>query len=136
MACPCRDQPPPRAPRSARRGGAGRPWSAEHTQFDARRMTFSHARPTTALRTIAREGGRMTVLNINPLAVIVATIVPMVLGFLWYGPLFGNTWMAARGVTREQMGDVNAGQAYGLTTVLALVTAIAMAMVLSAASAQ
>jgi hypothetical protein len=78
----------------------------------------------------------MTVLNINPLAVIVATIVPMLLGFLWYGPLFGNTWMAARGITREQMGNVNAGQAYGLTTVLALVTAIAMAMVVSAASAQ
>ena len=77
----------------------------------------------------------MSVLNINPLAVVLATIVPMVLGFLWYGPLFGNLWMTARGVTREQMADVNVGQAYGMTTALALVTAIAMAMVLSAASA-
>jgi hypothetical protein len=38
----------------------------------------------------------MTVLNINPLAVLIATIVPMLLGFLWYGPVFGNAWMAAR----------------------------------------
>jgi hypothetical protein len=78
----------------------------------------------------------MTMLNINPLAIVVATIVPMVLGFLWYGPLFGNTWMAARGITREQMGSVNAGQAYGLTTVFALVTAVAMALVISAAATQ
>jgi hypothetical protein len=34
------------------------------------------------------------------------------------------------------MGSVNAGQAYGLTTVLALVAAVAMAMVLSAAATQ
>ena len=78
----------------------------------------------------------MALFNINPLAVAIATIVPMVLGFLWYGPLFGNTWMAARGITREQMGSVNVGQAYGLTTVLALVTAIAMALVVSAAATQ
>lgn len=78
----------------------------------------------------------MSFLDINPIGVVLATVVPMVLGFLWYGPLFGNTWMAARGITREQMGEVNVGQAYGLTTALALVTAIAMAMVLSAASAQ
>ena len=78
----------------------------------------------------------MNVLNINPAAVVIAAIVPMVLGFLWYGPLFGNLWMTTRGVTREQMTGVSAGQAYGLTTVLALVTALAMAMVLSAASTQ
>ena len=78
----------------------------------------------------------MALLNINPLAVVIAAIVPMVLGFVWYGPLFGSTWMAARGITREQMGQVNVGQAYGLTTVLAIVTAVAMAMVLSAASTQ
>ena len=37
-------------------------------------------------------------------AVIVATIVPFVLGYLWYGPLFGKAWMAASGVTKESMG--------------------------------
>jgi hypothetical protein len=78
----------------------------------------------------------MNVLNINPLAVVVAAIVPMALGFLWYGPLFGNLWMTTRGVTREQMASVSPGQAYGVTTVLALVTALALAMVLSASATQ
>ena len=30
---------------------------------------------------------------VNYLAILVASIVSMVLGFLWYGPLFGKLWM-------------------------------------------
>ena len=30
--------------------------------------------------------------EINYLAVLVAAIASMALGFLWYGPLFGNQW--------------------------------------------
>ncbi len=33
--------------------------------------------------------------NISWLAVIVAVVANMVLGFLWYGPLFGKAWLAA-----------------------------------------
>lgn len=35
----------------------------------------------------------MNTLKINHLAVIVCVIVLHVLGFLWFGPLFGETWM-------------------------------------------
>lgn len=37
------------------------------------------------------------------LAVIVAVVANMVLGFLWYGPLFGKAWMAAVGKKEEEL---------------------------------
>jgi len=35
----------------------------------------------------------MKELKINYLAVLVAVVLQFVLGFLWYGPLFGEPWM-------------------------------------------
>lgn len=46
----------------------------------------------------------MTV-TINYLAVVVAAAVGFVLGWLWYTPLFGKAWMAARGITEQQMAE-------------------------------
>ncbi|MBI2448917.1 DUF1761 domain-containing protein [Candidatus Pacearchaeota archaeon] len=44
--------------------------------------------------------------DINYLAVLVAGIVSMVLGSLWYSPvLFGNAWMRAGGLTKEMMNE-------------------------------
>ncbi len=43
----------------------------------------------------------MQSIDLNYLAVIAATIVMMVLGFLWYGPLFEQRWLAAIGRTDE-----------------------------------
>lgn len=40
---------------------------------------------------------------LNYLAVVVAALVPMVLGFLWYGPLFGKEWARLSGVSLESM---------------------------------
>jgi len=37
------------------------------------------------------------------LAVIVAVVANMVLGFLWYGPLFGKSWLAAVGKKEDEM---------------------------------
>jgi hypothetical protein len=42
---------------------------------------------------------------INYWAVIVAAVVQMVLGFLWYGPLFGKTWATLMGFTPEKMNE-------------------------------
>lgn len=43
------------------------------------------------------------VTELNYLAILVAGISNMVLGFLWYGPIFGKAWMALRGVTAEDL---------------------------------
>src|SRR3989304_5313099 len=40
---------------------------------------------------------------INYLAVLVAAIASMVLGMLWYGPVFGKLWMKLSGITPQSM---------------------------------
>ena len=39
----------------------------------------------------------------NYLAILVAGIGNMVLGFLWYGPLFGKAWMGLIGKTADEL---------------------------------
>lgn len=41
--------------------------------------------------------------NINYLAVLVAAIINMAVGYAWYGPLFGKMWMKLTGRTKESM---------------------------------
>ncbi|MCY9692300.1 DUF1761 domain-containing protein [Paenibacillus alginolyticus] len=46
----------------------------------------------------------MNLSEINYLAVLVATLSTMVLGFLWYSPvLFGNAWVKLRNMKMEEM---------------------------------
>jgi len=40
--------------------------------------------------------------TINYVGVSIASVVTIVLGFLWYGPLFGKQWIALMGFTGEQ----------------------------------
>lgn len=62
----------------------------------------------------------------NLLAIIIATIANVVIGFLWYGTwAFGKSWMQLSGRT---MGEgQQPGPLYALTIVGAIVQAIAMA---------
>ncbi len=48
----------------------------------------------------------------NWIAVIVATLVSIILGFLWYGPLFGKQWMRLMGITPKQ---IDAAKKKGMT---------------------
>lgn len=41
--------------------------------------------------------------GINWLAVVVGVVVSNALGFLWYGPLFGQTWAKALGKKMEEL---------------------------------
>ena len=44
--------------------------------------------------------------GVNYLAVVVAAIVALVIGFVWYSPrVFGNRWMAYLGTTQAQLGN-------------------------------
>ena len=40
---------------------------------------------------------------VNYWAVLVAALFTFVLGFLWYGPLFGRTWLRLVGLNPESM---------------------------------
>jgi hypothetical protein len=48
---------------------------------------------------------------INYLAVLVAAVAAFILGWLWYGPLFGKPWVALMKITPEQMAE---GQKKGM----------------------
>jgi hypothetical protein len=67
---------------------------------------------------------------INYLAVLVSAIASMVLGFLWYGPLFGKPWMKLMGFTAESM---DAAKKKGMTQsyILMMIGALLMAYVLA-----
>jgi len=74
--------------------------------------------------------------NINLLAVLVAAISTMVVGFLWYSPLlFAKPWMKEMGydpndkVRMEEMKK-SAGPAYGGSFVASLLSAFILALFL------
>jgi hypothetical protein len=45
--------------------------------------------------------------NINYLAVIVAALSSFMVGWIWYGPLFGKIWMRLHGFTEEDLKKGN-----------------------------
>lgn len=75
---------------------------------------------------------------INYLAVIVAAAAAVILGFLWYGPFFGNAWMKLMGFTKEDMTKAmknGMAKTYGLMIVGALLMAAVLTYVVTYASA-
>jgi hypothetical protein len=44
---------------------------------------------------------------VNYVAVVAAAIVSMILGMLWYGPLFGKKWMKLMGFSEKAMKSMN-----------------------------
>jgi hypothetical protein len=62
---------------------------------------------------------------VNYFAVLTAGIAAMVVGFLWYGPLFGKEWMRLVGLTAEKMEKAKKkmGQTYAIMFAGSLVMA-------------
>jgi len=72
--------------------------------------------------------------DVSLLATLVGTVLGFVLGALWYGPLFGKTWMAAVGLTPETIRrDFNPARTYGTTFVLALAACYVLGLYLGPA---
>ncbi len=70
--------------------------------------------------------------EVNLLAVLVAGIVPMVIGALWYGPLFGKRWIALMETTEEELQEgFNPLKTHGVGFVLSLVTAYVLAQLIA-----
>jgi hypothetical protein len=63
--------------------------------------------------------------------VIVAVVASQIIGFLWYGPLFGKPWRAAMGISEADMQDRSGlGAAIGIGVLSSLATAMALAALL------
>ena len=67
--------------------------------------------------------------RVNHLAVWVAAIAYFVFGALWYGLLFGSTWLSLLGKTKEQLPD--GPMLYIVSFVLGLILAYATAIALT-----
>lgn len=39
---------------------------------------------------------------VSPLRILAALVVAFIIGYIWYGPLFGKTWMRLAGLTEEK----------------------------------
>jgi hypothetical protein len=76
----------------------------------------------------------MDLSQINWLAVVVATIAHMLLGFLWYSLLFGKLWMELRGLKKEEIGNVSP-TIYVIPMLLGFVSALLLAIFLQLTAA-
>lgn len=71
----------------------------------------------------------MEVISTNYLAVLVGAIINMVLGGLWYGPLFGKTWARLAGMTGDSMSEAKK-RGMAKSYILMFVGSLIMAFVL------
>ncbi len=76
------------------------------------------------------------VVPVNYLAVLLAAVASIVIGFLWYGPLFGKPWMRMMGFSQESMDAAKKGMAknYALMALGSLVMAYVLSHSLAFAS--
>ncbi len=59
--------------------------------------------------------------------ILVAALVPMVLGFVWYNPkVFGNAWKAAAGTSEMTMKGGHSALVFGLSFFLSLLLAFSL----------
>ncbi len=66
-------------------------------------------------------------MQINFLAVLISSLIPMVLGFVWYNPkVFGNAWMTASGMTDEKIKNSNMAVIFAVSFVLAIMLAFSL----------
>ena len=68
--------------------------------------------------------------EVNWLAVIVAGLIPTLLGALWYGPLFGKQWYSSLGKTEEELVPNNMPVTYGLALVAAILLSSSIKMIM------
>ena len=60
-------------------------------------------------------------MEFNFLAILVAALVPMILGFLWYNPiLFGNVWMAETEMSEEKIKGGNMAVIFSVSFLLSI----------------
>jgi hypothetical protein len=75
--------------------------------------------------------------SVNYLAVLVSGIASMIIGGLWYGPLFGKAWLRLSGISEEKINEVKqkgVTKSYLIMFIGSLVMAFVMAHSLEFAS--
>lgn len=68
----------------------------------------------------------MVDLSMNWMAIIVAGLIPMIVGAIYYGPLFGNLWRDALGKSEDELKPSNPALAYGGSVILAMLLSVSL----------
>lgn len=69
----------------------------------------------------------MNSVEINYLAIVLSAVAAMVLGSIWYSPVFfGNAWMNLIGKTKDELKETNTPKTY----IIAFISELIMAFVL------
>lgn len=71
--------------------------------------------------------------NINILAIIVAGLIPNVIGALYYGPILGSAWHKSMNKTEEEMKYKNEALVYGVALLLGIIISFFLNFVLQMA---
>jgi len=62
--------------------------------------------------------------NVNWISMVIATFIPMIVGFVYYNPkVFGNAWMKSLGITEEDIKKQNMAKTYGIAIVMSFILA-------------
>ena len=72
--------------------------------------------------------------ELNYWAILVAALAAMVIGGMWYGPLFGKVWMRLTGISQEKIDEIKKkgmAKSYILNFVGYLVMAYVLAHIIS-----
>ncbi len=71
--------------------------------------------------------------EVNYLAVLLAGVASMAVGFVWYTVLFGKPWVKLMGFTAKSMeaAKKDMGKTYGISFVLGLLTAYVLSHVMT-----
>ncbi|WP_299619629.1 DUF1761 domain-containing protein [uncultured Tenacibaculum sp.] len=65
-------------------------------------------------------------MKINFLVCAIAALVPLITGFIWYGPLFKNAWMKEMGFTEESLQGANMGIVFAISYVLSFIVSLGL----------
>lgn len=68
----------------------------------------------------------MNLKNVNWLAIIASVIASMAIGFLWYGALFQDMWMAGNGITMDGEAMLKNGTEVPISSTPMIINTIAM----------
>ena len=70
--------------------------------------------------------------DVNLPAVLVAGLIPLIVGALWYGPLFGKRWLAMMEMSAEEIQEgFNPVKTHGVGLLLSLLTAYILAQLIA-----
>jgi hypothetical protein len=63
----------------------------------------------------------------KPAILLASTLVPMVIGFLWYNEkTFGTIWMKETGMKKEKAKEANMIKTFGLTTLFSFLISVSL----------